>query len=180
LGFHFLERHSGCSGPIEQRIGDVLLNRDRVEQSAFLKQHSHAAANMEQLRFFETGDLLVEQINLPESGRISPMAALSSVVLPLPAAPSTDARVAGVHFERDRIERDDFIEVQAYVVEPQEGIHGPGGWAERSSHSSLISVQIHENTRQQGGDHEDPDRGGDHGFGGGQPTPCVPPVVRSP
>ena len=46
------------------------------------------------------------------------MAALSSVVLPLPAAPSTTRVSPACSSNETRIERDDFVEAQAYFLEP--------------------------------------------------------------
>ena len=75
---------------IHQRIGDVLRHGDGIEQTAFLKQHAHPAANIEQvaLRSYAVMSLAEQDTRWPESGLIRPSAVFSSMVFPLPAAPS--------------------------------------------------------------------------------------------
>ena len=85
---------------IEQRIRDVLRDGHRIEQPAFLKQNADLAADVEQLRFLEVGHVLAEQKMRPESGFTSPSAVFSSMVLPLPAAPST-TRVSPASISND-------------------------------------------------------------------------------
>ena len=74
---------------IDQRVGDVFGNGERIEQAALLKQDSDSRANVEQVLLAEASDLLAEQRNTPESGLTRPTATLSSMVFPLPAAPKT-------------------------------------------------------------------------------------------
>ena len=107
---------------VQQRVGDVFGDGERIEQAALLKQ------NADPCRAYRTGRCSLRRViswpnrqTRPESGRTRPTATLSSMVFPLPAAPEDHAGLAGVHLERHVIERRGVVEMEADVFETQDG-----------------------------------------------------------
>jgi hypothetical protein len=48
---------------VQQRVGDILLDRERVKQPALLKQHAHVAAPVIPGLFIQARDVLAEQFD---------------------------------------------------------------------------------------------------------------------
>ena len=106
---------------VVQRIGDVFGDGQRIEQAALLKQNPDPRPQIEQVLFAKVRDLLPEQPHLAGIGLHQPHRHFKQHSLPAAGGPEDHIRLAGVHFERHAIERHRGVEMQADVLETQDG-----------------------------------------------------------
>ena len=81
---HRVERLIGF---LVQLVADILGDRQRVEQRAFLKDHADVGADFHHLLFGEVVDSWPFTQTLPASGFSSPRISFSEIDLPAPLAP---------------------------------------------------------------------------------------------
>ncbi len=103
------------------------------------------------------------------------MAALSKRGLAAAGRAQHYAGVAGVQFKRDRIKRHDFLEAQTYLVEPQQAFRSRRGRRVVPFQCRFTKMRVIKEvmTKTQ-------TEAATTALVVASPTPCVPPVVRSP
>ena len=131
------------------------------------------------MSFFQTCDLLVEQIDLARIRTDQADGGFEQRGLAAAGRSQHYARFAGVQFERDRIQRHNFLEAQTDFVEPQKAFGSRGGGCvihhllERQCRFTKMRVIKEVMTKTQ-------TEAATTALVVASPTPCVPPVVRNP
>ena len=156
-----------------ERIGDILRHGERIKQTALLKKHADPAAQWEQHALGEAGDLLTEQPDLTGVGFQEADSRLHQRRLAAAGGPQHHDCFPRPHLKRDIHQRGS-IEAQRDVVESQ---HAGGPGISIGAHWLLkltkIRVMMEVTTKIQ-------TQATTTACVVARPTPCVPPVVRSP
>src|ERR1700728_2914426 len=106
---------------IEQRVGYVLPNGERIEKSALLEQNPHLAAHIVQLAFLAACDLLAKQEDVTGIWRNQADGRLKQRGFATPSGPQHHPRFAGPQGEGQVYQRRGVAKSEIYVLELDHG-----------------------------------------------------------
>ncbi len=110
---------------VQQRIGNVLLYRHRIEQAALLEQDAYPATQFVQVVLGGLRDVLPEQRYSPRVCLLQAHRRLQQYGFPATGGAQQDARFSGANFKRNLIERRFLVESNRDILEAEDDLPDP-------------------------------------------------------